>query len=184
MSRNEHSEASPQGTGVAVGDLAMDARSLTREDFEDRHGSAFLMVGGIDLVAPDGPGATVVEMDYVDTPELPTTTFRPHVHPIQRTGRSVGHLVSVGRTSNNDIVIPDVSVSRFHAFLKQGHGDELSIQDAGSTNGTSVNGRPVPAQGEGVPITLKSGDRVKIGHIDLTFLEAELLIRLLRDSKR
>jgi hypothetical protein len=178
MSRRDHSETE-QGTGIAVGELVQDARALSREDFEDRHGSAFLMVGGIDLVAPAGPGSTVVELGGGEESDASAPAFKPHVHPIRRTGRSVGHLVSVGRTANNDIVIADVSVSRFHAFLKEGQGDALWIQDAGSTNGSSVNGRPVAAQGQGVPVALKSGDRVKIGHVELTFLEAELLIRLL-----
>ena len=131
-------------------------------------------------ISPDGPGATVVDMMSSSDPDRPDTTFVPHVHPIRRTGRSVGHLVSVGRTSNNDVVISDVSVSRFHAFLKEGLDNTLRVQDAGSTNGTRLNGRPVPVQGHGEPSDLKSGDRLRVGHVDLTFLEAELLIRLLR----
>ena len=177
---SDRSDGAERGTGIAVGDLVHDARTLSREEFEDRYGRAFLMIGGLDLVAPDGPGATVVDMMNSSDPDRPDTTFVPHVHPIRRTGRSVGHLVSVGRTSNNDVVISDVSVSRFHAFLKEGLDDTLRIQDAGSTNGTRLNGRPVPVQGHGEPPDLKSGDRLRVGHVELTFLEAELLIRLLR----
>jgi pSer/pThr/pTyr-binding forkhead associated (FHA) protein len=169
-----------RGTAIAVDKLAEDARSLTQDVFEDQHGSAFLMIGDIDLDAPRGPGATVARMDYVDDPDARPVEFNPNVHPIRRTGRSVGHLVSVGRTSNNDVVVPDVSVSRFHAFLKERHGDSpWSIQDAGSTNGTEVNAQPIPSQGNGAPVTLKSGDRIRIGQVDFTFIDSELLIRLL-----
>jgi pSer/pThr/pTyr-binding forkhead associated (FHA) protein len=76
--------------------------------------------------------------------------------------------------------VRDVSVSRFHAFLKSGDGGGLQIQDAGSTNGTAVNGRPAPPRGEGAPLELKSGDRVRIGQVHLTFLDSESLIDVLR----
>jgi len=176
--------AGERGTGIAVHDLDADARRFSQADFEEAHGNAFLMLGSMDLATPDGPGATVVELSISDDPDADVPSFDPLVHPICRTGRSVGHLVSVGRTSNNDVVLPDVSVSRFHAFLKEGVGSgSWSIQDAGSTNGTTVNGRSVPVQGRGVPIALKSGDRVRIGQVDLGFVEAELLVRLLRGDR-
>jgi len=185
MGPDRQKTAREQGTGIAVDDLAADARRLSLEDFEQAHGDAFLMLGSLDLDAPGGPAATVVAWIVPDETEAECLgPFDPLVHPVRRTGRSVGHLISVGRTSNNDVVVPDVSVSRFHAFLKEATGDaRWSIQDAGSTNGTAVNGRPVPAQGKGGPVDLKSGDRVRVGQVELTFFEAELLVRLLQGRR-
>jgi hypothetical protein len=170
----------PTGSGIPIEELRELSITLSREDFEDQLGDAFLMLGGEDLMVPEGPGATVYSMPMPDLDETPAPTPIPEIHPVRRTGRSVGHLVAVGRTSNNDIVLPDVSVSRFHAFLKNGDEGRLQIQDAGSTNGTAVNGRPAPPRGEGAPLELKSGDRVRIGQVHLTFLDSESLIDVLR----
>src|SRR5581483_11222418 len=47
--------------------------------------------------------------------------------------------VSLGRVEGVDLVVPDASVSRRHACLHV--GDEIAIEDLGSSNGTHVNGR-------------------------------------------
>ena len=96
--------------------------------------------------------------------------------PVRSNGRSAGHLITIGRGSENDVVIPDVSISRFHAFAKQGANSEWLIQDAGSTNGTTVNGLSAPQQGHGSPIEMKAGDNLRIGQVELTFLDAVALI--------
>jgi pSer/pThr/pTyr-binding forkhead associated (FHA) protein len=51
----------------------------------------------------------------------------------------------------------------------------FQIQDANSTNGTTVNGTSVPAQGHGLAVDLKSGDNVRLGQVELTFLSGPAL---------
>jgi pSer/pThr/pTyr-binding forkhead associated (FHA) protein len=60
--------------------------------------------------------------------------------------------------------------------VKQGPRGEWLIHDAGSTNGTTLNGRSVPQQGSGPAVEMKSGDDIRLGQVELTFLEAEALI--------
>jgi hypothetical protein len=49
--------------------------------------------------------------------------------------------VSVGRPPNNDLVIDDESVSRFHAvFKRDDRSGQWSVADAGSSNGTFARG--------------------------------------------
>jgi hypothetical protein len=156
--------------------LRADARDLPAADFEERHGSAFLLVTAAELQQPTGPAMTEVKVIGVDEPGSGRTASLSLVaYPLLRTDRSVGHLVTVGRTSNNDVVIPDVSVSRFHAFVKPAGEGGFQIQDASSTNGTSVNGTTVPAQGHGPAVDVKSGDNVRLGQVELTFLSAQAL---------
>lgn len=153
-----------------------DARQLSPADFEDRHGNAFLLLTAAELREPKGPGMTEVNLAGVDEPASErTASLELLVYPIRRTERSVGHLVTVGRTSNNDIAIPDLSISRFHAFVKPVGDGGFQLQDANSTNGTTVNGSSVPAQGNGPAVDLKSGDNVRLGQVDLTFLSAQAL---------
>jgi ABC-type multidrug transport system ATPase subunit len=66
--------------------------------------------------------------------------------------------VRVGRSDDNDIVIDDLVVSRWHAELRA-HADETyEIVDLGSHNGTFINGQPV----ERCRVT--QGDIIGIGH--------------------
>jgi pSer/pThr/pTyr-binding forkhead associated (FHA) protein len=165
-----------RGSGIPVSDLRSDARILSVADFEERHGSAFLLLTAADLATPTGPATTEVRLALDDgAPADSTASLALVAFPIRRTGRAVGHLITVGRASNNDVAIPDLSISRFHAFLKPRTDGGWQLQDAGSTNGTTVNGRAVPQQGQGAPVDLSAGDDVRLGQVDLTFLPAEQL---------
>ena len=84
--------------------------------------------------------------------------------------------VTVGRTKNNDIVLDDVSVSRFHAWLQEEAG-VWAVIDAGSRNGTWVGGKRLDPR---VRTALASGSRVRIGAVELTFFSAEAFIKMLR----
>ncbi|HUJ24712.1 MAG TPA: FHA domain-containing protein [Myxococcales bacterium] len=73
-------------------------------------------------------------------------------------------LTTVGRGSDNVVVIPDISVSRQHVRLeKQGEG--WVVHDQGSGNGTRVNGRQVEK------LALKHGDEIEMGDTKVQFVE-------------
>ncbi len=63
----------------------------------------------------------------------------------------------IGRLLDNDIVLDDEAVSRRHARVECG-GEGWFVVDAGSRNGTLLNGRPLIGQA-----TLQRDDRIKIG---------------------
>jgi pSer/pThr/pTyr-binding forkhead associated (FHA) protein len=109
---------------------------------------------------------------FGDESSVHTADLTILVYPLRRRADSVGHLVTLGRAPNNDVVIADPSVSRFHAFAKQGPGGSILLQDAGSTNGTSVNGASVPAKDHGPPASLARGDTLRLGQVEFTFLDA------------
>ena len=72
-------------------------------------------------------------------------------------------LHTVGRSSANDIVLHDASVSRRHARLEAQAG-QFVLRDEGSAAGTLVNDQPI--SGERV---LKSGDKIALGDVLLRF---------------
>jgi ABC-type multidrug transport system ATPase subunit len=77
---------------------------------------------------------------------------------------------TIGRATDNDIVIQDVLASRHHAFLlRTPLGTE--IRDAHSVNGTFVNGVRVGSA------VLSEGDVVTIGNVDLVFTRDTLVRR-------
>lgn len=68
----------------------------------------------------------------------------------------------IGRGAENAIRLDaDTTVSNRHATLDR-RGDGLWVEDAGSTNGTFVNGAPVTSAR-----LLQPGDVVRVGHTDL-----------------
>lgn len=74
----------------------------------------------------------------------------------------VGAVVGVGRHPDNDIVIDDRSLSRFHARIER-RGAEFFVVDTGAQNGVNVNG--VRIAGERA---LVEGDRIGCGRAALT----------------
>jgi hypothetical protein len=87
----------------------------------------------------------------------------PERMPVDATELRIGRFVS----SPNGAEAPQITgaakdpgLSRSHAVLRRRRDGAYAIEDLGSTNGTEVNGRPIPA---GEPVTLGDGDRVHIG---------------------
>ena len=70
--------------------------------------------------------------------------------------------LAIGREADNGLVIPDTSVSRYHARIRR-VGNNFIIDDLESRNGTYVDGIPV------IHCVLRSGDEIQIGRYLLFF---------------
>jgi pSer/pThr/pTyr-binding forkhead associated (FHA) protein len=66
----------------------------------------------------------------------------------------------IGRDTNNDIHLDDITVSRSHAMVSKGDG--YSIKDLGSLNGTYLNAISVKEA------VIKAGDEIQVGKYHLT----------------
>lgn len=71
--------------------------------------------------------------------------------------------VTVGRSSDNVLAIPDISVSRHHLRIER-HGESWVLHDQGSGNGTRVNGGAVDQ------VPLRDGDEIELGDTCLRFI--------------
>lgn len=77
---------------------------------------------------------------------LPQLQLVVHAGPLAGKGYPIASdTLTFGRGPDNDITLDDTQVSRNHARLLK-HGDEVIIEDLGSTNGTLVNGKPITGQ--------------------------------------
>lgn len=72
---------------------------------------------------------------------------------------------TVGRSSENDVVVDDAYASRRHCALLVHSDRTCELHDTASKNGTYVNGQRI----EG-PTFLKSGDEIRISHSPFVFL--------------
>jgi adenylate cyclase len=75
-----------------------------------------------------------------------------------------GPLVTIGRSKNNDVNLPDPKVSRGHAIIRCLGDGEYYLIDLGSSNGTLVNEKRVF-----VPLALKDTDTIRLGSHQLVF---------------
>ena len=73
---------------------------------------------------------------------------------------SIDHDLTIGRAPDNDVVLDEPNVSRYHAVLQV--GPPLSIEDRNSRNGTRLGTEPVRIS------ALTVGDEIGIGHYRLS----------------
>ena len=138
----------PAGDPAASGAATITIDEEKREDY-----------GSAEETLPHG------KLDLDDGVEL-------EVYPLaKKPGASFPDRITIGRTANNDVVIPDTSVSRLHAYVRRS-GDVWSLADAGSKNGTWLRGEALEARKER---PLPSRATLRLGDVDLTFyLAADL----------
>jgi pSer/pThr/pTyr-binding forkhead associated (FHA) protein len=73
---------------------------------------------------------------------------------------------SVGRSTEGEVFLDDITVSRKHAVFERHPDRSWFVRDVGSLNGTYVNGEQVDET------KLATGDEVQIGKFKLTFFTA------------
>jgi pSer/pThr/pTyr-binding forkhead associated (FHA) protein len=70
---------------------------------------------------------------------------------------------SIGRATDSQIFLDDVTVSRKHAAIEV-EGGVFSLQDLGSLNGTYLNNQSISKS------ALKTGDEIQVGKFHLLFI--------------
>jgi predicted component of type VI protein secretion system len=74
---------------------------------------------------------------------------------------TVADTLTIGRDSDNDLVLESITVSRQHALLLRDEAG-LLLFDLESTNGTLLNGVPVRPD---EPVRLANGDVIQFGEV-------------------
>lgn len=118
--------------------------------------------------AMDGPVALLndclrLRLGALDGPELRLSTEPPRQPTTQRE-------FTIGRSHSCDIVVDDPLASRHHATVEI--GEHTVLRDAGSFNGTFLNGERVPGDAP-----LRPGDLIGVGSSTLTWDGAEVSAR-------
>ena len=95
----------------------------------------------------------------------------PAPEPTQERAADAVHradgVLRIGRNHDNDIVLPDLRSSAFHAEVHK-VGDAWHVHELGGAVGLHVNGQRVKRA------QLENGDRLSVGRHDLVFNEGRL----------
>jgi len=94
---------------------------------------------------------------------------KPLVLAVRKVHTTFPSMITVGRTKNNDVVIADVLISKFHAFFRVVDA-RYELADAGSQNGTRLGERLLVPKGPTVPV--RSGDVIHFAQLRFRFLDA------------
>src|SRR5689334_7222803 len=118
---DEELELEPQPDEASGLDVYRADCERAPDQFAQRHGRAFLLMqraGDRRLTRPRRFSSTLVS----NKPPAIARELNPSrylVFPVRKTARStIQRFYSVGQTRNNDIVIRDATVSKFHAFFE------------------------------------------------------------------
>jgi hypothetical protein len=181
-------------------DFVSIARASTRDQFVTAWPCPFL-VSGSSLIAQFDRKATadILDPDVLQAIQeavqnkVPTRhPSRGHADPPSRSGALAlairgdkpesADRVVVGRGLDVDVFIDHATISKHHAcFLRSPTGMRLS--DMGSRNGTWVGGKLLEPKGPPSSI-VESGDSVRFGELEFTFLSASAAWDLLRVNVR
>lgn len=88
-------------------------------------------------------------------------------------------MITLGRAPNNDLVIPDRRVSKFHLYFQHGPRG-WTLTDANSTNGTAIDGLELEPR---ATVALHSGIELELsGTVRAVFLEPPALYELVVET--
>ncbi|RLB54750.1 MAG: hypothetical protein DRI34_11615 [Deltaproteobacteria bacterium] len=168
---------------ASITDYLSDARSSPLEEFTSRHGNPVLVQRQLpDMMDPRNEYRSTLKMkiDHErQEVQVESTPPRPEslVLEIAKSDRnSVAGKILVGRTETNDLVVAHLTVSKHHAYLRREEGGQVLLVDAGSTNGTKLNGRRLDAS---QPRQLADGDQVAFGDVAFTYYSPQGFYNLL-----
>ncbi len=148
------------------------ASTMKQDDFVARHGRPFLVALGVTSGKPSPRrGGATGTLNY----QLSQQALMG-AHPlagqvfelVAKDGKAPR--VKVGRTDANDVAIVDASVSGEHCVFHFGK-EGARVEDAGSTNGTYLNGDRLSAH---VPCPIDDEDVLTLGRYNFAYLSPKV----------
>ena len=135
--------------------MGFETQSLTNSQLED-----------LEAHLPE-PGKELMRLDRL---RYLFGTGRYHVLPLRKRTDDATFIdrISLGRATNKDIVLRHQTVSKFHCWFEMGDTGELCVADSDSTNGSTLNGRQLPAR----ELTkVEPGDHLRFGSVECVTCE-------------
>jgi hypothetical protein len=150
-----------------VDDFVQELKRVGELAFRKRHTSPVLIVTGR---ATRGKRADTNEVTRVTSlkgsgKHRASLALVHRVFPIAKAPKGPGGPVIVGRTTENDVSIPEYSISKRHCSFELKDG-MMTVSDCGSTNGTALNGAPLEP---GASVPLCGGEQITMGRFTFVY---------------
>ncbi|MEM8929915.1 MAG: FHA domain-containing protein [Acidobacteriota bacterium] len=148
------------------------AARTTRDAFVAEFPVPALMVvyRGVDQAESEGmdPNQSGVQLLTMSVKSAAVLRYLSRVAFVcKRPGNPFAHLISIGRSNNNDITLAVDSVSKVHGYVVS-ESDAWQFTDHGSTNGSRLGGQRLEAN---TKAQLNDGDVLQLGlEVMLEFL--------------
>lgn len=166
-------------------ELRLIACKLSRREFEREHPGLYLLATLPDeeheedfefhTALIQDPTAQTEAMLAKDAAELLANN---RLYLVAKTPRNPWNSkITIGRASNNDVILRHASVSKLHAFFEVRGATPTTLVDAGSANGTVVNGFDAPAD---EPVAVEPGSLLRVGDVECELLDAGQLHEAIR----
>src|SRR5687768_13983669 len=125
--------------GPSYAEFAASCAAHSREQFRARLTTPVLLVWTANEPEAGDPSQMFTTIRLKAKPG-PRTSPRAILDIKKRAGSNAfADMITIGRAANNDIVLPDGAISKFHCYVRR-VGNEWRLTDAKSTNGTVVRG--------------------------------------------
>jgi hypothetical protein len=151
-----------------VGDLFEFSRLLEQDGFIRHFPEPCLVQVGGERSSESGVGFRTMSRSVNPVAIDDELGQRPVYFLRKRAGNAFTMMITVGRALNNDVVIKNGLVSKFHAYFNQ-CDDTWFVTDADSSNGSYVDGR-----------RLSTGERIEVGNESRISFSEELNYQFLR----
>ena len=162
---------------VNLTDYAQELKRVGEVVFRRRYSAPVLIVTGraAELVG-ERSSREVTMLSKPGGGDVKSLALMHRVFPIVKAPFSPRGPVLVGRTGDNDVAIPEYSISKRYCFFEFQPG-EVSIFDCGSTNCTLLDGQKLePKKGT----RLKGGEIVTLGRYAFMFQPADGFLQYVR----
>ena len=154
---------------VYLSDYVEELNRIGEVVFRRRHPSPMLIVTGKAAELVESRSSREVTMvARPATEQVKEMALMNRVFPIVKAAYSPRGPVLLGRTADNDVAIPEYSISKRHCFFEFQPG-KVFVTDCGSTNGTIVNEQRLEAK---TASQLKGGDTITLGRYAFMFQTA------------
>jgi len=150
-----------------VDDFVQELKRVGEVAFRKRHAAPVLIVTGR---ATRGKRADTDEVTRVTSlkqsgKHRASLALVHRVFAIEKAPHAPAGAVVVGRTTENDVSIPEHSISKRHCTFEIREG-LMTVADCGSTNGTMLNGTPLTAD---APVPLCGGEQITMGRFTFVY---------------
>jgi hypothetical protein len=150
-----------------VDDFVQELKRVGELAFRKRHTAPVLIVTGR---ATRGKRADTDEVTRVTSlkgsgKHRGSLALFHRVFPLSKASPAAAGPVIVGRTAENDVSIPEYSISKRHCSFEVKDG-MMTVSDCGSTNGTMLNGAKLEL---GAAVPLCGGEQITMGRFTFVY---------------